>query len=600
MSTLSGIALEWFVSLPDGHITSFQQFSKLFMEQYIVNRAPPVVSYDLFDVRQNQGKTLRDYLSRFGAQVVRLPNKDEDMLVHAFKKGVMPGPFSESLIRNHPNTFAEIRRRAVAHIGAETAVSEKRGSAILTKSRGGSSRPQQPMRVHEAKEGKKAQGKHRPYEPRKDQGRGRARESNVPPRFYFVVELAELIAIPAIAARLRAPEKTDKVLGRKKNVWCEFHQAYGHSLHSCSALGHQLAELVKSGFLSDYLREAQGDRASGPPAEDPQHEVPVHGEVHTIAGGFSGRGCTASQRKRYAHSVMVVDSVEEDHFPDADITFTKADLQDVVPHDNDPIVISLVTVGRRVHRVLVDQGSSTDVVFWPTFNKLQLSLDQLRPYAGCLYGFVGDQVEVRGYIELRTTFTDGTVARTEKIKYLVVNAPSAYNILLGRPTLNRLGVVPLTRHMKLKLPSMERVVITIRSDQKEARRCYENSLKQQRSVCHVTSTPPPGVDERRSEVAGLVRGTQGDVEMEEAVLGGSGVAQVEAEKESMIAPRESGIARAVIASERRPHPAEGWVETETQGKKFELGGPVSEDPRRQIAGVIPRKWNATHLKFYFS
>ncbi|XP_068463522.1 uncharacterized protein [Phaseolus vulgaris] len=411
MSTLNGIALEWFVSLPDGHITSFQQFSKLFMEQYIVNRASPVVSYDLFDVRQNQGESLRDYLSRFGAQVVRLPSKDEDMLVHAFKKGVLPGPFSESLIRNHPSTFTEIRRRAVAHIVVETAVSEKRGSAALTKSRGGPSRPQQPMRVHEAKEGKKAQGKHRPYEPM-DQGRGRARESNVPPRFDFVVELAELIAIPTIAARLRAPEKTDKVLGRKKNVWCEFHQAYGHSLHSCLALGHQLAELVKSGFLSDYLREAQGDRASGPPAEDPQHEVPVHGEVHTIAGGFSGGGCTASQRMRYARSVKTVELVEEDHFPDADITFTKADLRDVVPHDNDPIVISLVTAGRKVHRVLVDQGSSVDVMLWPTLNKLQLSLNHLRPYAGCLYGFAGDQVEVRGYIELRTTFTDGAGART--------------------------------------------------------------------------------------------------------------------------------------------------------------------------------------------
>jgi len=58
------------------------------------------------------------------------------------------------------------------------------------------------------------------------------------------------------------------------------------------------------------------------------------------------------------------------------------------------------------------------------------------------------------------------VARTEKIKYLVVNAPSAYNILLGRPTLNRLGAVLSTRHMKLKLPSMEGVVITIKSDQK--------------------------------------------------------------------------------------------------------------------------------------
>ena len=34
---------------------------------------------------------------------------------------------------------------------------------------------------------------------------------------------------------------------------------------------------------------------------------------------------------------------------------TRADLQDVVPHDNDPVVISVVTVGRKVHRVLVDQ-----------------------------------------------------------------------------------------------------------------------------------------------------------------------------------------------------------------------------------------------------
>jgi len=33
--------------------------------------------------------------------------------------------------------------------------------------------------------------------------------------------------------------------------------------------------------------------------------------------------------------------VFEDHSPDVDITFTKEDLRDVVPHDNDPIVISL-------------------------------------------------------------------------------------------------------------------------------------------------------------------------------------------------------------------------------------------------------------------
>ena len=147
--------------------------------------------------------------------------------------------------------------------------------------------------------------------------------------------------------------------------------------------------------------------------------------------------------------------------------------------------------------MLVDQGSSADVMFWLTFNKLQLSPDHLSPYVGCLYGFAGDQVEVRGYIDLRTTFTDGVTSRTEKIRYLVVNAPSAYNVQLGRSKLNRIGVVPSTRHMKVKLPSMEGMVITIHSDQKEAKKCYENSLKNKRSVCHVTTTPPPGVKPRQ-------------------------------------------------------------------------------------------------------
>jgi len=153
------------------------------------------------------------------------------------------------------------------------------------------------------------------------------------------------------------------------------------------------------------------------------------------------------------------------------------------------VVILAVTAGRKVHRVLVDQRSSADVMFWTTFNKLQLSPDLLRPYGGCLYGFTGDQVEVRGYLELRTTFTDGTASRMESIRYLVVNASSAYNMLLGRPTLNRLGAVPSTRHMKMKLPDLTGKVNTIKSDQKEAKRCYENNLKTRRGVSMVTSRP---------------------------------------------------------------------------------------------------------------
>ena len=66
-------------------------------------------------------------------------------------------------------------------------------------------------------------------------------------------------------------------------------------------------------------------------------------------------------------------SVAEE-FPDdpweSDLVFTRADLRDVIPHDNDHVVNLVVTTGRKVHRVLVDQGSSADVMFRSTFNKL--------------------------------------------------------------------------------------------------------------------------------------------------------------------------------------------------------------------------------------
>jgi len=243
---------------------------------------------------------------------------------------------------------------------------------------------------------------------------------------------------------------------------------------------------------------------------------------------------------------MTVEVQPTDLIPNVDLTFTKADLRDVVPHDNDPIVISLVTAGRRVHRVLVDQGSSGDVMFLTAFNQLQLFTDQLRPYTECLYGFAGDEVEVRGHIELRTTFTDGESSRTANIRYLVVNAPSAYNILLGRPALNRLGAVPSMRHMKMKLPSLGGTMITIKSDQKEAKRCYENSLKTKRGVFSVTTRPP----------------------------------------------REDGVTREEIIRENRPEPAGGVVEKEIEGKMFKLGQSLSKESQDQVVGVIARHLDA--------
>jgi len=309
-----------------------------------------------------------------------------------------------------------------------------------------------------------------------------------------------------------------------------------------------LDELVKKGFLKDYLARSTVTPDAATPEEGQAHEVPTHQEVHTLSGGFSGGGPTASQRKKYVRSVNLV--VEE--FPDvpweSDLVFTRADLRDVVPHDNDPVVISVVIAGRKVHRVLVDQGSSADVMFWSTFNKLQLSPNLLRPYTGCLYGFADNPVEVRGYLELRTTFTDGVASRTEGIRYLVVNANSAYNILLGRPTLNRLRAVSSTRHMKMKLLDLSGKVIVIKSDQEEARKCYENSLKTKRGIVMVIERPP--VSDSPTESESLGEATPAESTPVETALGATPIEDAQREgKNGEASPMEGVHGKAPPADE---------------------------------------------------
>ena len=69
----------------------------------------------------------------------------------------------------------------------------------------------------------------------------------------------------------------------------------------------------------------------------------------------------------------------------------------------------------------------------------------------------------------------------------MVNAPLCYNLLMGRRSLNKLGVVVSTSHLTLKLSSPEGKVITNKVDQKIAQKCYENSLRSRRGMYTITT-----------------------------------------------------------------------------------------------------------------
>jgi len=70
------------------------------------------------------------------------------------------------------------------------------------------------------------------------------------------------------------------------------------------------------------------------------------------------------------------------------------DLKDVVSHEDDPIMMLVIITERNIHRVLIGQGSLTEIMFWDTYVGFQILQDQLKPLDGVLVSFSGEQVEV--------------------------------------------------------------------------------------------------------------------------------------------------------------------------------------------------------------
>lgn len=65
---------------------------------------------------------------------------------------------------------------------------------------------------------------------------------------------------------------------------------------------------------------------------------------------------------------------------------------------------------------------------------------------------------------------------------MVINAHTSYNVIVGQPTLNRLGAVVSTLHLTMKYPLEGKGIRTIKVDQPMARRCYQNMLKSRRAL----------------------------------------------------------------------------------------------------------------------
>ncbi|KAL2248496.1 UNVERIFIED_CONTAM: hypothetical protein Sindi_2701900 [Sesamum indicum] len=202
--------------------------------------------------------------------------------------------------------------------------------------------------------------------------------------------------------------------------------------------------------------------------------APVKGIIYTIVGGPEG-GDSRRARKRQSRNVQhdqLIASIE----PDEEITFGDKDVAGGVRSQNDPMVIKLDIANFTVRKVLIDNGSSADIILWDVLVKMGLENTKLESVRTPLVGFGGTEIVPLGTLDLPVSMGEDPRRKTLMIKFIVVDTPFAYNVIFGRPGLNAFRAIVSTYHLKVKFPTRAGIGEVI-CDPEEARKCYNLSLK---------------------------------------------------------------------------------------------------------------------------
>ena len=161
---------------------------------------------------------------------------------------------------------------------------------------------------------------------------------------------------------------------------------------------------------------------------------------------------------------------------DTTITFSDFDMEGCQhPHD-DQLVIKAIVANKTIHRVRIDNRSSADIIFTSAFDKMGIGREKLEPVNACLRGFSGERVLPLGSVQLVLTLGDPPCQATTTVRFLIVDAPLTYNMLLCRPCLNAIRVVLSAYHMVIKFLTANGVGM-VRRNQRIARECYSASMK---------------------------------------------------------------------------------------------------------------------------
>ncbi|XP_074360246.1 uncharacterized protein LOC141700358 [Apium graveolens] len=172
-----------------------------------------------------------------------------------------------------------------------------------------------------------------------------------------------------------------------------------------------------------------------------------------------------------------------------DIVFRENDAKWVHYPHIDALVIKMKIETVNVHRALVDNGNSTDVLTYDAHKKLGLLDKELTSIGRHLYGFRGNSIGVKGMIRLPLTLGEEPCVATQIVMFIVVDQPCAYNVIVGRTLMRaepRPGALLMEASQAIML--VLKGIIEEESDEKESPEQVNARLKKRKWTREETTT----------------------------------------------------------------------------------------------------------------
>ncbi|KAK1647021.1 hypothetical protein QYE76_064826 [Lolium multiflorum] len=464
---LLGSARTWLNNLPAGSINGWLDFEDAFISNFTGTYRRPGRPQQLEMCKQGADETDRAYLTRWCEMRNSCEGVHEIQAVGFFMAGC----------RQNTMLWHKLRRSEPKTMAALMAIADKYALAEGTSSTPAEISPAPSRRDNnKSAEHKPAEGGH--HGSRRDNYRGK-RHSDQPDRRYGSAHVAAMLDSP-----------------------CKYHSGKNPSNHSTRDC-HFMKRLTSG--------EPLPPPPPPPPAGGPGGQAGAeannleHHEANQVhhGGRYLAEDATyiiftsepedkTSQQRRSLEVNAVMPPVPQYlHWSEQAITFDRRDTPAVLPKPGSYAMVLDPTIGTtrrsvRFSRVLIDGGSSINILYRDTARKLGIQEAELRPTPTVFHGIVpGHCCQPIGRITLEVMFGKPDNFRTENIEFEVVDLVSPYHALLGRPALTKFMAVPHYGYLKMKLPG-PKGVITVAGDYRRSMDCATQSSKMAQTLVIAT------------------------------------------------------------------------------------------------------------------